>query len=314
MKKLALTTFIVFLLLASFQYLYIGSPKDLPQKETFEIIAHRGVHHDFHKENLDNNTCTALRIYRPTHSYIENTTESIQAAFEYGATIVEIDVRPTKDKQLVVFHDHGLECRTNGKGKVWDNSLTELKKLDLGYGYTYDDGKTYPFRGKGIGKIKTLIEVLKQFPDKKFLIDNKSGNDLDVAQLIAETLLAIPENQQHNIYLWTSDETYEYIRNAVPAITRLFEPRHRQKGFFKSYILSLGLGAVDNRYKNKGLGLPVEYTKYIWGWPYRFLKKTYDAEARFYVFINTKDELKQVSDIPLDGIVTDHIEELGRHL
>lgn len=60
--------------------------------------------------------------------------------------------------------------------------------------------------------------------------------------------------------------------------------------------------------------MPVEYTKYIWGWPYRFLKKIYDAEARFYVFINTKDELKQVSDIPLDGIVTDHIEELGRHL
>jgi glycerophosphoryl diester phosphodiesterase len=43
--------------------------------------------------------------------------------------------------------------------------MTSLKKLDIGYGYTADGGKTYPFRGKAIGLMPTLTEVLQAFPD-----------------------------------------------------------------------------------------------------------------------------------------------------
>jgi glycerophosphoryl diester phosphodiesterase len=154
-----------FLVFALFQYFYAGSPEDLPSTRTLESIAHRRVHQDFHRENLDNNTCTASRIYKPTHNYLENRLESIQAAFDYGATIVEIDVRPTKEKKLVVFHDYTLECRINGNGNVWDHSLDDLRKMDVGYGCTYDNGKTYPFRGKGVGKIRTLDEILNHSMD-----------------------------------------------------------------------------------------------------------------------------------------------------
>ena len=158
------------------------------KKDAFEIIAHRGVHQDYvgsvkgirlNKGYLTE--CTATRIHKPTHKYLENTVESIQAAFDHGATIAEIDIRPTKDNQLVVFHDWMLGCRTDGQGNVIDHTVDYLKTLDIGYGYTYD-GKTYPFRGKGIGKIRTLTEILKIFPSKKFLIDNKNGKDLKTAQ------------------------------------------------------------------------------------------------------------------------------------
>jgi glycerophosphoryl diester phosphodiesterase len=314
LKKFALIILLSLLLFTLIQYLYVGSPEGLPKKNSIEVISHRGVHHDFHRENLDYHTCTASRIYKPTHSYIENTVESIKAAFDYGATVVEIDIRPTKDKQLVVFHDYALECRTNGKGKVWDSSLDDLRKLDIAYGYTYDGGKSYPFRGKGVGKIKTLDEVLKLFPDKKFLIDNKSGNDLEVAQLIVNSLLMLPIEQQSNIYLWTQDNVYMYIKNKIPNITRMFMPRQDQRKFFATYILSFGLSSISKKYKNKGLGLPIEYTKYIPGWPYRFLKKINKSEARFYIFVNTENDFKKISDIPIDGIVTDHIEELAEHL
>ena len=314
LKRAVSIILLLFVLFALFQYLYTGSPEDLPKKNSLEVIAHRGVHHDFHRENLDDHTCTASRIYKPTHSYIENTIESIQAAFDFGATIVEIDIRPTKDKQLVVFHDDGLECRTDGKGKVWDSSLDDLRKLDIGYGYTYDGGKTYPFRGKGIGKIQTLDEVLNRFPGKRFLIHNKNGKDMEVARMIVDSLSSLPKTQRYNIYLWTNNESYAYIHELVPAVTRLFLPRDQQKKFFKSYIFGFGLGDVANEYRNKGLGLPIEYTKYVWGWPYRFLGKIYNAKARFYVFVNTKEELEKVAGIPLDGIVTDHIEVLGNFL
>ncbi len=44
----------------------------------------------------------------------------------------------------------------------------ELQALDIGYGYTADGGKTFPFRGKGINLMPTLDEVLNHFPDRSF--------------------------------------------------------------------------------------------------------------------------------------------------
>lgn len=290
-----------------------------PDRINFEIIAHRGVHQDYkgsskgvrlNKAYLTE--CTATRIYKPTHNYLENTVESIQAAFDHGATIVEIDIRRTKDNQLIVYHDWMLECRTNGQGNVIDHTVDYLKTLDIGYGYTYD-GKTYPFRGKGIGKIQTLTEVLAQFPDKKFLIDNKNGNNLETAQLIVDTLSQFPKEHQKMLYLWCEDKAYEYIHSRMPLITRLILPRNQQKMFFKSYLFKLGFGNIPQQYKHQGIGLPTKYTKYIWGWPNRFLGKIYAADMKFYLYLNTVEEAGRYSNVVLNGIVTDHIEVVGEY-
>ena len=48
-----------------------------------------------------------------------------------------------------------------GTGNVSDYTMAELKKLDVGYGYTADEGKTYPFRGKGVGMMPELSEVFQ---------------------------------------------------------------------------------------------------------------------------------------------------------
>jgi glycerophosphoryl diester phosphodiesterase len=184
--------------------------------------------------------------------------------------------------------------------------------LDIGYGYTYD-GKTYPFRGKGVGKIRTLTEILKQFPDKKFLLDNKNSNDSKTANLIVNTLSQFTAEQQKLLYLWCEDEAYEYIHGRLPAITRLILPRNQQKAFYKSYLLGLGFGGIPDRYSNQGIGLPAKYTKYIWGWPNRFLNKAYDENIRFYLYLNTVEEAREYSDLSLSGIVTDHIETVGQY-
>jgi glycerophosphoryl diester phosphodiesterase len=77
----------------------------------------------------------------------------MRAAFNKGADMVEFDVQPTTDGQFAVFHDWTLNCRTNGAGVTRDHTMKELKALDVGYGYTADGGKTYPFRGKGVDAI-----------------------------------------------------------------------------------------------------------------------------------------------------------------
>ncbi|HEV7694256.1 MAG TPA: glycerophosphodiester phosphodiesterase family protein, partial [Hyphomonadaceae bacterium] len=139
-----------------------------------KLIAHRGVHQTFSKDGVGNDTCTADRIYPPTHDLIENTLPSMEAAFAAGADVVELDVHLTPDKQFAVLHDWTVDCRTEGKGVTEQLDMAYLKTLDLGYGYTVDGGKTYPLRGKGVGMMPTLPEVLARFPDKRFLINFKS--------------------------------------------------------------------------------------------------------------------------------------------
>jgi glycerophosphoryl diester phosphodiesterase len=98
-----------------------------------KLIAHRGVYHLYDKRAaFGRDTCTARFIRPPDHEVFENTIASIQMAAGLGGDMVEIDVAPTKDGKMVLFHDWTVDCRTNGKGETRDLTLTELKALDIG--------------------------------------------------------------------------------------------------------------------------------------------------------------------------------------
>ena len=64
----------------------------------------------------------------------ENTLRALKRALEYAVDMVEVDVRETRDGQIVVVHDETLERTTNGRGYVHQKSLGELRKLDAGKG------------------------------------------------------------------------------------------------------------------------------------------------------------------------------------
>jgi glycerophosphoryl diester phosphodiesterase len=84
--------------------------------------------------------------------YPENTMISFEGAINMGADMVELDVQMTADGEVIVFHDETLNRCTNGRGKIADYSLADLKKLDAG---SWFDGF---FQGE---KIPTLEEVLR---------------------------------------------------------------------------------------------------------------------------------------------------------
>jgi len=176
---------IIMFFLALFLFIYVNNSSFFStQKDgTPLLLAHRGLAQTFTMEGIENDTCTAERIYEPEHPYLENTIASMEAAFEAGADIVEFDVHPTKDGQFAVFHDWTLDCRTNGTGVTRDYTMDKLKLLDIGYGYTAVHGETYPFRGKGIGLMPSLEEVLSHFPDRSFLIHIKSNDSTEGTQL-----------------------------------------------------------------------------------------------------------------------------------
>jgi len=107
------------------------------------------------------------KFYEP-----ENTLRSFRKALELGVDAVELDVRRTKDGEVVVIHDAEVDRTTNGKGLVSELTLEEIKKL------VTDKGE----------KIPTLEEAL-DFLDKKVkvLIELKeTGIEEDVLNLIRE--------------------------------------------------------------------------------------------------------------------------------
>ncbi len=81
----------------------------------------------------------------------ENTFAAFEMAMARGADGFEIDVQLTKDREIVVIHDHTLERTTNGTGRVKDKTLDELKGLDAGSWFDPN------FRDE---RIPTLNEIL----------------------------------------------------------------------------------------------------------------------------------------------------------
>ena len=88
-------------------------------------------------------------------SYPENTISAFKAAAGAGADMIEFDIQPSLDGQLVVFHDEELSRTTNGAGKLSRKTLSDLKRLDAG-GW---------FSGRFAGeRIPTLKEALESIP------------------------------------------------------------------------------------------------------------------------------------------------------
>lgn len=64
----------------------------------------------------------------------ENTLRAYKRAMEMNADFVEVDVRMSKDKELIIMHDADVGRTTNGKGLVKDLTLNKIKELDAGKG------------------------------------------------------------------------------------------------------------------------------------------------------------------------------------
>jgi glycerophosphoryl diester phosphodiesterase len=75
-----------------------------------------------------------LRIgHRGARAYApENTLSSFKKALEIGVDAVELDVRKTKDDQLVVIHDADIKRTTNKTGLLSELTLKEIKSVVTG--------------------------------------------------------------------------------------------------------------------------------------------------------------------------------------
>ena len=105
----------------------------------------------------------------------ENTLYAFRQSRKLGVDVLEMDVRSSKDGVLVVVHDEDLDRTTDGRGNVEELTLDQFENLDAGYGWSNDEGQTFPFRGRGI-RIPALDEVFRNFPEMRLNVEVKSSD------------------------------------------------------------------------------------------------------------------------------------------
>ncbi|MBR0715932.1 glycerophosphodiester phosphodiesterase family protein [Bradyrhizobium liaoningense] len=244
------------------------------------LLAHRGKAQRFDEQGLTNETCTAARMLPPTHDYLENTLPAIRAGFDAGADIVELDVHPTTDGAFAVFHDWTLDCRTDGHGVTREQTMASLKTLDVGYGYTADNGRTFPFRGKGIGMMPSLADVLETFPDRRLLINVKS-RDPGEGEKLAAVLNNLPATRRSRIMVYGGDEPIEALRARAPEIRTI--SRSAIRSCLVRYIGYGWTGLVPQTCHNAMVLVPINVAPWLWGWPDRFLDRMRGANSVVFV-------------------------------
>lgn len=124
----------------------LSSIRDTTKSDYVWVAAHRG---DW--------------IYAP-----ENSIESLSHDIHWGVDLMETDVRETKDGKIIMMHDWTVDRTTNGKGKVADLTLAEIKKLRLKSNFGTNTDLQVP----------TLEEFIKVAKGKVFLYLDKAGQDL----------------------------------------------------------------------------------------------------------------------------------------
>lgn len=296
--------------------LFVQIPKDAAPK----VLSHRGVHQTYAGDDRSNDSCTASPIDPIKHTFLENTISSMQAAFEAGADVIELDVHLTPDGVFAVFHDWTVDCRTDGTGVTEELTFAELQKLDIAHGYTAD-GLTYPLRGTGVGMMPSLRQVFDAQIGALFLINFKSKRVEEGHALLS--LLKSPEYRNQVWGVYGGPEPTEVVVRADPQM-RGFD-KGSVTNCLKNYIALGWSGYVPQACRETVVGVPQNIAPLIWGWPHRFSDRMaeygtdvilwgpYDGSG----FSSGVDTLQQADAIPngFSGYVwTNKIEEIGPHL
>lgn len=234
----------------------------------------------------------------------ENTTLAFGRALEWwDADILELDVQPTRDGDAVVIHDATVDRTTDGRGRVVDLTLAELRELDAGYRFSTDGGRSYPFRGRG-ERIPTLREVLEAFPTARVNVEIKDGRAQErvwevIEDLGASSRALIATEKQGNRSRFSA---YPGPTSASSAELVRFLLLHNVHGtaFFQPRTDAF---QMPERHRGRQVLSP------------RFIQEAHAKNLPVHVWtVNEEADMRRLLEWGVDGIITDRLDVLARVL
>ncbi|MCI0415169.1 glycerophosphodiester phosphodiesterase [bacterium] len=248
------------------------------------------------------------RFWRIAHRgfsgrYPENTMAAFEAAAKLSIDALELDVHSTRDGRIVVIHDATLDRTTDRTGRVFNQNWSALKLADAGFMFDPDQNGSFPFRGKGI-TIPLLEDVFKTFPHLRVVIEIKQT----LPAIEEPVYRLIKKYKMEDKVIVASEHTEPLLRfrSLAPSIATNLSGKEAL-GFYHSFRVRLG-----NFYKSPGDALQI---------PPRFrgdqvVTRAFCQAAKkkgivIHVWtVNDPEEMKQLIDFGVDGIITDFPDRL----
>jgi len=229
----------------------------------------------------------------------ENTLQAFENAFQIFPQIYfELDVHLTRDEEVVVTHDDSVDRTTNGHGAVKDLTLNELSKLDWGFNFSKDGGKTFPFRGKGVS-ISRLSDIFEKFPKNPITVEIKHG-----PKFFGQKVVDIIRKYNAQDRVCISGENHEDLTKTSKLLPDLCS------GYSGHELL---LNFIWNRFRVPFLGpnrgdvmqIPYIHNGYLVASP-SFIGRAHRRNKVVHVWtVNDEVTMRHLVEIGADGIITD---------
>jgi glycerophosphoryl diester phosphodiesterase len=214
-----------------------------------------------------------------SYKYPEMTRAAYQAAIEAGVDGFECDVRLTKDKKVICFHDANTKRITGDYRFISRSSAQELIE-----------------KANAITLEELLIMAIES--KKDLLIETKhpvlSGGDVE-----RRTIDLINQHRE------------EIERAAIEVVIISFSyfavRRARRQGINAAKVIRYGLGALVSR--SKEIAIKITTLK-----RYPFLIRVIKAKRIYVWTVNSKDDLRWLKNREIYGVITDRPKRARRVL
>jgi glycerophosphoryl diester phosphodiesterase len=215
----------------------------------------------------------------------ENTLPSFRKAVELGVRLLELDVRLSRDEEVVCFHDPRLDRVTPAQGAVIERDWSELSELPVMPGAF---GGAYPDAG-----IPRLEEVLAHFPDCRFLVELKTDGDLP-GSLVSRTLDVVgsADAEARCRIISFDQEALEAVRSLSPDLGIGVLANARAAGTLLDRALRVGAAAIHPPFS----ALDEE-----------LVRRANNAGFLLNAWtVNSPEEVRRLAALGVDEITTDH--------
>lgn len=233
----------------------------------------------------------------------ENTLEAFVYSARMGVDVLELDIHATSDGALVVLHDAMVDRTTDGRGRVNELALEAVKKLDAGFLFTTDGGKTFPFRAKGV-TVPTLKEIFDRLPEMTFNIEPKQATPSIIKPLC--NLIREEKMVDKTIVGSFRQEVIDEFRRECPEVATSASPSEVSK------FLALSKTGVSESYKSpmqalqvpQNLGALEVVSK-------EFVENAHRRNLKVHVWtVNETTDMQRLIEMGVDGIMTDYPDRL----
>ena len=234
----------------------------------------------------------------------ENTLAVFHLSLAAGADVLEMDLRTTADGHLVVLHDATVDRTTDGHGAVNAIPLSQLKKLDAGYHWTADAGRSFPFRNQGI-TVPTLPEVLADVAETPLIMELKE-DDPAISQLLCSELRTY--NRTTSVLVASVHSgALEHFRSACPRVATSAEPADAMRFYLLNRI---GLTALYSP-KEQVLLVPLTFKGREVA-SHKFVVAAHGRNLNVTVWtVNAGEDMRRLIAAGVDGIITDYPDRLA---